>query len=359
MHARIPAPRLSLRIASRIAQVFVLIAVPTVIFRLAASTVNPLIALLSYAAVIGIASSRWGTWPGVVAGVSSGFAYTWFVRGLEPLNVLDMPAWASVTALVLLSICISLLTYNSRARGARSEREQSLRSFSSRLWHIQDEERRKIARELHDSLGQYLTALSINLDLLENPELRSKTGTKVEHIIRESRSIVQEAMVETRTLSYLLHPPMLGEGGFATAALNYVGGFSQRSGIQASVHLPSELQRLPQALELTLFRVLQECLTNVHRHSGSRTVEVQLEEDAEYLVMDIEDRGKGIPCEFLKQFKESTDTTVGLAGMRERVKELGGNLTVDSIPGRTAVHVIIPRSGCVQNNTTGRAHSAA
>jgi signal transduction histidine kinase len=341
------------------AQVIALVAAPTWIFQLAASPVAPIALLLCYAVIIVVASARWGTWPTVIGGVASGVAYTWFIHGLGPRPE-NMPAWGSVTALIMVSVCVSFLSHYMRNKVARVERDQTLRSFSGRVLQLQDEERRRIARELHDSVGQYLTALSIDLSLLENDALRSLTGKKAEDIIHESQRTVQQALVETRTLSYLLHPPLLDETGFATAAQNYINGFSQRSGIRAAVHLPSDLGRLPQTVEVTLFRILQECLTNVHRHSGSRTVTIQLEADAEFLVMEVEDAGKGIPSEFLQCFQGSKSaTTVGLAGMRERVKELGGNLMVDSSPGGTVIRVTIPRPDLKQDYSEKRAQSAA
>src|SRR4029079_3997760 len=156
---------------------------------------------------------------------------------------------------------------------------------SGRLLGIQDQERRRIARELHDSLGQYLAALKIALELL-GP---STSPEQSKALLAECADIVGKSIVETRTLSHLLHPPLLDEAGFASAASWFVTGFSQRSGIPVALELPDDLPRLSEALEIALFRVLQESLTNVHRHSQAKTAEIRVEVDAEEIRMEVSD----------------------------------------------------------------------
>ena len=217
------------------------------------------------------------------------------------------------------------------------QRTAALRLLSARLLRVQDEERRRIARELHDSLGQYLTAAKINLDVL------ARSGHNGSASVRETAELIDRAIADTRTLSHLLHPPLLDEAGFVAAAKWYVQGFGKRSGMAAELKIPENFRRLPANIETVLFRVLQESLTNVHRHSRSRSVRVRLATRAHAITLSIQDHGKGIPPETLNRFrKNGTNVGVGLAGMRERIKELGGTLTIQSDSSGTVLKVQIP-----------------
>jgi len=220
---------------------------------------------------------------------------------------------------------------------ARRKAEEALRKLSGRLLNIQDQERRRIARELHDSLGQYLAGMKIAIDML------SSRSHENDPLLIECADILQKAITETRTLSHLLHPPLLDEAGFASAASWFVTGFSQRSGISVSIDVPPDLQRLPEAIEIALFRVLQESLTNVHRHSRARSAEISVETDAEQVTIEIRDSGRGVPPEVLRQIDgEGTKLGVGLAGMRERIHELGGIFEVTSSGLGTTVRASVP-----------------
>jgi len=215
--------------------------------------------------------------------------------------------------------------------------EEASRRLSGRLLQLQDEERRRFARELHDSLGQYLVSLKMNLSLLLNRPGESHG------LLAESIKLVDDSITETRTLSYLLHPPMLDEAGFASAANWYVNGFAQRSGIQVKVNISEDHPRLPSEVELALFRILQECLTNIHKHAKSTIAEVTVDVQAGEVCLTIGDNGKGIPNELLTRFQsDGTDTGVGLSGMRERVSELGGQLRIHSSPAGTTIAAVIP-----------------
>ena len=217
------------------------------------------------------------------------------------------------------------------------QRTMALRRLSARLLRVQDEERRRIARELHDSLGQYLAAAKINLDVL----VRSNGDGAA--FVREAQHLIDRAISDTRTLSHLLHPPLLDEAGFASAARWYVEGFGKRCGIRATLEISDALERLSSETETALFRILQESLTNVHRHSGSRSVEVHLTKNASSVVLSVEDHGKGIAQEILARFqKDGTNVGVGLAGMRERVKELGGRFAIESSPKGTILTATVP-----------------
>lgn len=221
---------------------------------------------------------------------------------------------------------------------AREQAEASLRALSVRLLELQDQERRKFSRELHDSLGQYLVGVKMNLNMLSN-------SIAANSLVSESMKLLDEAMSETRTISHLLHPPLLDETGFASAARWYVEGFAKRSGIPTSLDLPDDMGRLPEPLELALFRVLQESLTNVHRHSKSPRADVSLRVFRNEVVLRIRDYGKGIPADVLDRFQRNrAHGGVGLAGMRERIHELGGRLEMDSDSHGTQILVKMPRS---------------
>ena len=221
---------------------------------------------------------------------------------------------------------------------AREQAEVSLRSLSVRLLELQDQERRKFSRELHDSLGQYLVGVKMNLTMLSN-------SVPPNSLISESMKLLDEAMTETRTISHLLHPPLLDETGFASAARWYVEGFAKRSGISTRLDIPEDFGRLPGTLELALFRVLQESLTNVHRHSKSAKADVSLRLYRDEVVLRIRDYGKGIPAEVLDRFhRNQAGGGVGLAGMRERIHELGGQLEMDCDGQGTQVLAKMPRS---------------
>jgi len=218
------------------------------------------------------------------------------------------------------------------------QRTAALRRLSVKLLRVQDEERRRIARELHDSLGQDLTAAKISLDMLAQ-----ESDSTSQHL-RDARILVDRSISDTRTLSHLLHPPLLDEAGFLSAAKWYVDGFGQRSGIKTKLDLPSHVHRLPRRTEVALFRILQEALTNVHRHSGSRAVNVSVRTDESVVVLTVQDFGIGVPREVLDRFWKTGNVGVGLAGIRERLKELGGALEIESNLDGTILKATIPAS---------------
>ena len=205
------------------------------------------------------------------------------------------------------------------------QRTIALRHLSSHLMHVQDEERRRIARELHDSIGQYLAALGMSVTQLETAK-----GAKFSEALTECRQLLDRCTNETRTLSQLLHPPLLDEAGFGSAAKIYVKEFARRSGIEVDISLDLP-HRLPADTEILLFRVLQESLTNIHRHSGSSRANIRAAIDGETVSMEIRDYGRGISQELLENFKTSGDGVgIGLAGIRERLREVDGKLDLSS-----------------------------
>lgn len=220
------------------------------------------------------------------------------------------------------------------------DRTVALQILSQRLLRVQDEERRKVARDLHDSTGQTLTALKISVTLLQR-KLHADKGTCEE--LAGIAGLVDEALQEIRTTSYLLHPPMLDESGFTSAAQWYLTGFAKRSGIKVRVDFAAEVERLPNPIENALFRVLQESLTNVHRHSGSFEVDVRLRREGPVVILEVRDYGCGISKRLTGSSRMAIpDSGVGLAGMRERLNELEGELEIESAGPGTRLRATVP-----------------
>jgi signal transduction histidine kinase len=218
--------------------------------------------------------------------------------------------------------------------------EQTLRQLSVRLLQTQDEERRRIARELHDATGQKLAALAINLSSIHQSAEALDPAARA--VLTESLVLLDRIVQEVRTLSYLLHPPLLDERGLTSALRWYVEGFTQRSGIHVDVDVSPDLQRLPREVETAVFRIVQEGLTNAHRHSESATAAIQLCADQANVSLVVRDAGKGFPS---RQADGAAMVGVGLVGMRERVKQLGGRMDIESGAGGTAIRVTLPLKG--------------
>jgi signal transduction histidine kinase len=226
----------------------------------------------------------------------------------------------------------------------RKQAELAVRSLSSRLLQVQDVERRKIARELHDGIGQLFAGLKMSLSQVA--EVPSVKSSEAEPIVASCVEMIDQGISEARTLSHLLHPPLLEELGFASAARWFVEGYSQRSSVKVNLEMPADLDRVSQEIELTLFRCLQEALTNIHRHSGSASADIRVEKNAGQILLTVRDFGKGISEERLEKFRRtSSGVGVGLAGMRERVRHLNGNLDIESDREGTVVQVSIPLTG--------------
>lgn len=227
------------------------------------------------------------------------------------------------------------------AEQSARDSEESLRRLTGRLLQLQDAERRKFSRELHDSLGQYLVGVKMNLDMYSN---QRKDGQ-----LAEALALLDQAITETRTISHLLHPPLLDEAGLSSAAKWYLEGFAQRSGIEIKVDLTDDEGRLPRPLALGLFRVLQESLTNIHRHAASERADIELKFLPNRVVLRVRDYGKGIAPELLDVFSTvGMKSGVGLAGMRERVRELGGQLTIRCCEPGTMITVTLPLSEAME-----------
>jgi PAS domain S-box-containing protein len=229
---------------------------------------------------------------------------------------------------------------------------EQLRDLSSRLLQAQDAERRHIARELHDSAGQILAALGMSVSLVsrharkENPEVAKYT--------QQSQELVQQLSQEIRTMSYLLHPPLLDDMGLAEALRWYIEGLAERSGLEIVLDIPKHFERPSRELELVMFRVVQECLTNIHRHSGSKTAVIRIQRGEEGISLEVEDKGKGIPADRLSAI-QSQGAGVGLRGMRERVRHFGGHMQIEASPGGTKISFAFPQ----RENTGAKASGAA
>jgi signal transduction histidine kinase len=237
--------------------------------------------------------------------------------------------------------------------GVRKQVEEQLRRLSVHLMTIQDEERRRIARDLHDSAGQTLAAIRMSLAMLEQVQQNgySVRNPRIEKLFNDLNALTDEALKEIRTTSYLLHPPLLDEAGFCSAARWFVDGFTKRSGIQVQCEIPEHAERFPEAVELSLFRVLQESLTNIHRHSGATAANVRFVRNATGIELQITDNGRGLSSEQLKRLCESDGGAgVGIAGMRERIRGLGGQLAVQSNGKGTTVAVSLSDSEATANN---------
>ena len=230
------------------------------------------------------------------------------------------------------------ITELKEAAQALHEQTQSLRSLSTKLLELQDQERRRIARELHDGIGQYLVALKLNIELLESSESNDQ-----KELWTESERLLEQCLSDIRNLSYLLHPPLLDEAGLLPAIKAYIEGFSARSGIEADLEVPAAFPTAPKGVEIALFRVLQESLTNVVRHSGTKRVDIVLQCDGQTASLKVTDFGRGIPANLLEKFRaDSARSGVGLAGMRERVSELGGRFEIKSDKRGTEVVIVLP-----------------
>ncbi len=228
---------------------------------------------------------------------------------------------------------------HSQLESVISERTAELQILSQRLLKVQDEERRKLARDLHDSTGQTLAALKITVSFLRKA---CKEESGMTAIVAELETLADQASDEVRTMSYLLHPPLLDVVGFACAAESYIEGFAKRSRITVTSEFASG-QRLPMNIEIALFRVLQESLTNVHRHSGASKVTVSFQRNPETAILEIRDFGRGIDADRLVRLREtSAESGVGLAGMRERLNELNGKLEIESDASGTTMRATVP-----------------
>jgi len=308
-----------------------------------------------------VAFSAWycGVGPSIVAIVLSLTGATYgFFPPIHPFPVLSFSEFVSALLFLLASSLVVVMGESRRRQNEKLRIEQgaletrvqertvdldmanrNLRELSARLLQLQDDERRRIARELHDSVGQMLAALGMNLSAVRGDVERL---TKTALALSDSENLVQEMSTEVRTISHLLHPPLLDEAGLLSALRWYVDGFAVRSKIRVDLDLPEDFGRLPRESETAIFRVVQECLTNIHRHSGSPVARIRLRLRDQRMLVEIADKGKGIPLEKQEEIASAGAPGIGVRGMRERLRQLGGSLEINSSDSGTIVTVELP-----------------
>ena len=239
------------------------------------------------------------------------------------------------------AVCVDKVVCVFQDISDRMQARAELQRLSGRLLHAQDEERRKIARDLHDTTGQDLVALVTTLSQLhDNIPSSNRTWRK---LTSQCQTIAERSLREVRTLSYLLHPPMLDASGLEDAIRHFVDGFGRRTGIEVELEISPHFGRLPEDLELGLFRVVQESLTNIQRHSGSFTARLQLDRNARRILLEVSDKGRGI-CAIEPAQDETIQVPsgVGIPSMEERVRQVGGRLEIESSGNGTIVRVTVP-----------------
>jgi signal transduction histidine kinase len=282
----------------------------------------------------------------------------WFILPVHSFGIVGTAQAVGILAFLLVS-SVLLAMGEARRRGeeglraAQRELEDAvkertaeldstndnLRELSARLLQLQDDERRRIARELHDSVGQMLAALGMNLAAVGTDLERL---TKTANAVNDSAALVQELSREVRTISHLLHPPLLDEAGLASALRWYIEGFAQRSKIKVDLEFPADFGRLSRESETAIFRTVQECLTNVHRHSQSPTATIRIAVSDGHVRVEVEDRGKGIPPQRQSEMASMGIPGVGIRGMRERLRQLGGSLDIQSNGKGTLIVARLP-----------------
>lgn len=261
---------------------------------------------------------------------------------LRQRNQLSRNLFDVTLAVLALSFLSSALMFRlhykllSRELEERRGAENQLRQLSLQLIRAQDEERRRFARELHDGLGQTLVGAKMLVDTL-------LMGSNSDPAVNELVTLLNDAISQTRTISYLFHPPLLDEAGFASAARWLVEGYGQRMGMEIRADFSQPAERLPHSVEITFYRVLQEALNNIYRHAHSSKAEVSLKTDEKWITLSVRDFGRGIPAETLSALRTNTTKAgVGLTGMRERVREQGGQLEIHSDENGTEIIAKIP-----------------
>lgn len=340
----------------------------TALFALASAlwvgrALNPFLGdYVSYAVVfLALAFSSWfcGLGPSSLVTVLAlaGLKF-WFIPPVHTFLIVSAKSVLGMAALLLILAAIVAMGERRRrenealcrAQGELEERvkqrtaeldiaNEGLRDLTGRLMQLQDEERRRIARELHDSVGQTLASLTMNLTTVSSDIERLGQTAKT---ISDSLALAQEMNKEVRTVSYLLHPPLLDEAGLVSALRWYVEGFSERSKIQVELEIPDDFSRLPQEMETAIFRTVQECLTNIHRHSGSPAATIRLAWSGEDIHLEIADRGVGMAADKLDEVVSVGTPGVGIRGMRERLRQLGGSLSIQSNDNGTTVEARLP-----------------
>ncbi len=309
-------------------------------------------------AAVAICTRFCGTGPAIASlALSSLTIDYWFIPPTHSLRIMSTTDLANYlaflfAALLVVAIGESNLRERKRLRNAAGALEekvrertfeldhanQSLRQLTGQLLNLQDEERRRIARELHDNAGQALSVLAMNLGAIaEDLGRMMKTAATV----ADSASMVRQMSDDIRTMSYLLHPPLLDEMGLLAALEWYVKGFAERSKIAVNLECSKDFGRLAGDVEIAIFRIVQECLINIHHHSGSPTASIQITWSDSGVRLEVKDNGKGISPELRNQMESEGTLGVGVRGMRERARQLGGSLEISSDGIGTGTHIVV------------------
>jgi signal transduction histidine kinase len=320
-----------------------------------------------------IAFSAWycGVGPSVLTVVLAlvGAKY-WFIPPVHSLRIPNTAQSIGILAFLFASGVVVAMgearrRQNEKLRKAQAELEervqertaelntanQGLRQLTARLLQLQDDERRRFSRELHDSVGQTLAALAMNLSTARSEIERL---AKVAGTLMDSEVLVQDMSTEVRTISHLLHPPLLDEAGLSSALRWYTQGFAERSKIQVDLELPDDIGRFSREVETTIFRLVQECLTNIHRHSESPTAKIRIVRSGSVVRVKVEDKGKGISRERRDEIASTGTPGVGISGMRERLRQLGGSLEINC-EGKGKGTVIVARLPIANTSSTAAA----
>jgi signal transduction histidine kinase len=345
----------------------------TAIALLVRFAVNPILGdylpYITFFPVVAFAAWYCGVIPSVLVIISSLIAAQyWFIPPTHSLRILSTEQLAGVVAFSLVSFVVVAMGEARRrnnevlrkAQGELEERvqdrtaqldtaNQSLRELTARLLQLQDDERRRIARELHDSVGQLLAGLTMNLSAVSaDIERLIKTAS----MVTDSAALVHEINKEVRTISHLLHPPLLDEAGLASALRWYIEGFAERSKIKVDLEFPEDFGRLSRELETAIFRTVQECLTNIHRHADSPVAKISVARTSSDVRVEVADVGRGISPEKQEEMTALGTPGVGIRGMRERLRQLGGSLDINSNGKGT---VVVARLPIVGNSATAAA----
>jgi signal transduction histidine kinase len=254
----------------------------------------------------------------------------------------------------LVSSQVATAITNARAYEEERKRAEALaenlRTLNGNLTRVQEEERRRLALELHDGAGQWLAALTWKLAPLRDEVGESELGK----LASDSLHLLDELSREIRTVSHLLHPALLDESGLASALPVYIRALETRSGLVVNLDIDPSLQRLPKEMESAIFRIVQESLTNIHRHARSKSAEVRIKQDAEAVHVQVRDQGRGIRG-FTSLDQPNVQLGVGVQGMRERVRQLKGSFDIESGPGGTTVTAVLPSKRRSQDAATSAA----
>jgi signal transduction histidine kinase len=329
-----------------------------------------------FTALAAVAFCAWfcGTGPAVASGLVSLLTIALsFTPATNSPQIMHAPDWVNLLAFLFAAVVIVSIGHSNqreqeRSQNAAGEMEEkvrertveldhanhSLRQLTGRLLNLQDEERRRIARELHDNAGQALSALAMNLGAVAEDLGRMM---KTAGMVADSASMVRQMSDDIRTMSYLLHPPLLDEMGLVPALKWYIEGFTKRSKIAVDLECGKNFSRLSPDVETAIFRIVQECLINIHRHSGSSTAAIRINGSDGWVRLEVKDNGKGISPELRNQMESGGTVGVGVRGMRERTSQLGGSLEVlsDGEGRGTRLIVRLPASDLAQPEDVARA----